>query len=44
MSIGLAISLVTSQSLAESTAGLWILAFNSWNDAGVWLDNEFWND
>lgn len=44
MLIGLALSLVTSQSPAESTAGLWILAFNNWNDAGIWVDSAIWND
>ena len=44
MFIGLALSLVTSQSTAESAVGLWILAFNNWNDAGVWDDTAIWND
>lgn len=24
--------------------GTWILATSFWEDAGVWLDNETWND
>ena len=44
MLIGLALSLVTSQSVAESAVGLWILAFNNWTDAGVWVDTAIWND
>jgi len=24
--------------------GTWILAANTWDDTGVWLDNETWND
>lgn len=44
MFIGLALSLVTSQSRSESIFGLWILASNNWDDAGVWLDNATWND
>lgn len=44
MLIGLALSLVTSQSTAESTVGFWILASNNWDDAGVWVDTATWND
>lgn len=22
----------------------WLLAGGTWNDDGVWIDNEFWND
>ena len=22
----------------------WILAANIWNDAGIWIDTETWND
>lgn len=44
MFIGLALSLVTSQSLTESKIGVWILTFNAWDDAGVWLDSATWND
>lgn len=44
MFIGLALSLVTSKSPAESAAGLWILVFNNWNDAGIWVDTAIWND
>ena len=24
--------------------GTWILAANTWDDSGVWLDAETWND
>lgn len=24
--------------------GTWILAANTWDDTGVWLDTETWND
>jgi len=44
MFIGLALSLISSQSPTETTAGLWILAFNNWNDAGLWTDTAIWND
>jgi hypothetical protein len=44
MFIGLALSLVTSQSPVEAEAGLWILAFNAWDDAGLWDDAATWND
>lgn len=23
---------------------IWILATNTWNDAGKWVDTEFWQD
>lgn len=28
----------------ESPILSWILASNSWNDSGVWVDSETWND
>ncbi len=44
LSVGLGLSIVKSQSPAESAVGLWILAFNDWNDAGLWVDTGIWND
>lgn len=44
MFVGLALTLIDSQSPAESAIGLWILAFSNWNDAGLWVDTASWND
>jgi hypothetical protein len=44
MFIGLALNLITSQSTVETATGVWILALNNWDDAGVWLDSATWND
>jgi hypothetical protein len=44
MYIGLALNLLTSQASAEVTTSVWILAFNSWDDFGAWLDIAIWND
>ena len=44
MFIGLAVNIVITQLPAESAEGLWILAFNNWNDAGLWVDSGIWND
>ena len=34
----------TSIPTSESETGVWILALNTWDDAGVWLDSATWND
>ena len=44
MVIGLGLNLSTNQFIAQSEVGSWILASNSWNDFGVWLDSSIWND
>jgi hypothetical protein len=44
MFIGLGLSLGTSQSFVEAELGVWILALNAWNDAGLWDDAATWND
>jgi len=29
---------------ADPIINVWILATNSWNDNGKWIDTEFWQD
>lgn len=43
MVVGLGLHL-SMQFIAESEVGFWILAFNNWNDAGLWVDSASWND
>jgi len=28
----------------DTTQPVWILADGTWNDSGVWVDGEIWND
>jgi cytochrome bd-type quinol oxidase subunit 1 len=40
------LSLIAGYAAAAAAVGtgLWILAANTWNDSGVWVDGETWND
>ena len=41
--LGLAIMFVGVQS-GIIPVNHWILAVNNWNDSGIWIDTETWND
>lgn len=44
-SLSLGVSLVSSRGgEAGIPVGTWILAVNTWDDTGIWLDTETWND
>lgn len=42
LSLGLPFGISPPTSVAPP--GTWILATSFWEDIGVWLDNETWND
>jgi hypothetical protein len=43
MFLGIGISLNQLKVYAAAAAA-WILGTGSWNDAGVWIDTDVWND
>lgn len=44
--LSLGLSLLTTRDATGGAIppGTWILAANTWDDTGVWLDTETWND